>query len=65
MVVYKAAGIFNYGRSSLKNYMSLHVMPIYGSSILYSRYKIILHKANFQKEGIIYKTTADMPLEKV
>jgi hypothetical protein len=27
MIVYSARGIFKYGLSSMKNYMSLHVMP--------------------------------------
>lgn len=63
MIVYKAPGIFKYGLSSVKNYMSLHVMPIYGSSILYSKYKSLLSKANFQKGCINFKNVEEMPLE--
>ena len=63
MIVYKASGIFKYGLSSVKNYMSLHAMPIYGSAILYSRYKNLLKTANFQKGCINFKSERDMPLD--
>ncbi len=63
MIVYKAPGIFKYGLSSMKNYMSLHVMPIYGSTTLYSKYKGLLNKANFQKGCINFKNTEEMPLK--
>ena len=62
MIVYKASGIFKYGLSSVKNYMSLHAMPIYGSPVLYSRYKNILKKAKFQKGCINFINEEDMPL---
>jgi hypothetical protein len=42
MMVYKARGMMKYGLSSMKNYMSLHVMPIYASQTLYS--SIIISK---------------------
>jgi len=63
MIVYKASGIFKYGLSSVKNYMSLHAMPIYGSPVLYSRYKNILKKAKFQKGCINFINEEDMPLD--
>jgi len=63
MIVYKAPGIIKYGLSSMKNYMSLHVMPIYGSPILFSKYKNLLNKANFQKGCINFKTEEEMPLK--
>jgi hypothetical protein len=62
MIVYKAPGIFKYGLSSVKNYMSLHVMPIYASPVLYSKYKNLLPKATFQKGCINFKNAAEMPL---
>ncbi len=62
MIVYKAPGIFKYGLSSVKNYMSLHLMPIYGSPVLHSRYKNLLKKANFQKGCINFMNEEDMPL---
>ena len=63
MIVYKTPGIFKYGLSSVKNYMSLHAMPIYGSPVLYSRYKNILQKAKFQKGCINFINEEDMPLD--
>jgi hypothetical protein len=62
MIVYKAAGFFKYGLASMKNYMSLHVMPIYGSQPLHNKYKYLLDKANFQKGCINFKTEGEMPL---
>jgi Domain of unknown function (DU1801) len=62
MIVYKAPGIFKYGLSSVKNYMSLHLMPIYGSPVLHSRYKNLLKNANFQKGCINFMNEEDMPL---
>ena len=63
MIVYKVTGMFKYGLSSVKNYMSLHAMPIYGSPTLYARYKGLLKKANFKKGCINFKNEEDMPLE--
>jgi hypothetical protein len=62
MIIYKARGIFKYGLSSLKKYMSLHVMPIYGSPVLYTRYNRLLKKATFQKGCINFISEEDMPL---
>jgi Domain of unknown function (DU1801) len=62
MIVYRATGIFKYGLSSVKNYMSLHLMPIYGSPVLYSRYKKLLTKANFQKGCINFINEQEMPV---
>ena len=63
MIVYNAPAIFKYGLSSVKNYMSLHVMPMYGSITLYSKYKAILPNAKFQKGCINFKNEEEMPLE--
>jgi hypothetical protein len=63
MIVYKGKGLMKYGLSGMKNYMSLHVMPIYGSTILFSKYKSLLHKASFQKGCINFDTAEKMPLD--
>jgi len=63
MIVYHAPGAFKYGLASAKNYMSLHVMPIYGSASLYSKYKALLPRANFQKGCINFKIEEEMPLD--
>ena len=63
MINYNAPGSFKYGLSSVKNYMSLHVLPMYGSTILYEKYKGLLKEANFQKGCINFKNKDEMPLK--
>ncbi len=63
MIVYKAKGMMKYALSSVKNYMSLHVLPIYASNTLYSRYKELLNKAKFQKGCINFENEETMPVE--
>lgn len=63
MIVYKGKGVMKYGLASVKNYMSLHVMPIYGSNTLHSKYKMLLPSANFQKGCINFKDENEMPIE--
>ncbi|MEP6676158.1 MAG: DUF1801 domain-containing protein [Ferruginibacter sp.] len=63
MIVYKANAVFKYGLSGVKNYMSLHLMPIYSSPVLYEKYKGLLNKANFQKGCINFKNEEEMPLK--
>jgi hypothetical protein len=63
MIVYKGNGLMKYGLSSVKNYMSLHVMPIYGSTKLHSKYKALLNKANFQKGCINFDNEDQMPMD--
>ena len=63
MIVYKGKGLMKYGLASVKSYMSLHVMPIYGSDKLSTKYKALLPKASFQKGCINFKTADEMPLE--
>lgn len=62
MIIY-SADVFKYGLSSMKNYMSLHVMAIYGSPNLFTKYKALFPNANFQKGCINFKNAAEMPLE--
>ena len=63
MIIYKGKGFMKYGLASVKNYMSLHVLPIYGSTILHSKYKALLPKTNFQKGCINFINERDMPIE--
>ncbi|MDB5229418.1 MAG: hypothetical protein JWN76_223 [Chitinophagaceae bacterium] len=63
MILYKQKGYFKYGLASVKNYMTLHVMLIYGDSPLHSKYKTLLPKADFQKGCINFKTAEEMPLD--
>ena len=63
MIVYKAKGMMKYALASTKNHMSLHVLPIYGSQPLHSKYQSLLNKASFQKGCINFKSQDEMPLE--
>jgi hypothetical protein len=63
MIVYKGKGQMKYGLASVKNYMSFHVMPIYGSIKLHTKYKALLNKAKFQKGCINFETDDQMPMD--
>jgi hypothetical protein len=63
MIIYKGKGSMKYALASVKNYMSLHVLPIYGSTILHAKYKTLLPKAIFQKGCINFINESDMPIE--
>lgn len=63
MIIYKAHGTFKYGLAGVKNYMSLHVLPIYGSAALHTKYKGLLNKAAFQKGCINFNNEEEMPLD--
>jgi hypothetical protein len=63
MIIYNAPGTFKYGLSSVKNYMSLHVLPIYVSATIYEKYKELLKEASFQKGCINFKNKDEIPLK--
>ena len=65
MILYKNRGVFKYGLASVKNYMSMHAMPIYCSPELHSKYEKLLDKASFQKGCINFKTPDAMPSDLV
>jgi hypothetical protein len=62
MIMYKAYGSMKYALASVKNYMSLHVLPIYGSKELHEKYKALFSKASFQKGCINFINETEMPL---
>ena len=62
MIIYKASGAFKYALSSVKKHISLHVLPMYGSASLFSKYKALLPDANFQKGCINFNNEKEMPL---
>jgi hypothetical protein len=62
MIVYKSTAMMKYGLAGMKNYMSLHVLPIYMSETLFSKYKSLLPKAIFQKGCINFDSAEEMPL---
>jgi hypothetical protein len=63
MIVYKGKGIMKYGLASVKNYISLHLMPIYGSITLHTKYKTLLPLAIFHKGCINFNSENEMPIE--
>ncbi len=63
MIIYNAPGTFKYGLSSVKQYMSLHVLPMYGSEKIYAKYKALLPNAAFQKGCINFKNEEELPLK--
>ena len=63
MIIYNAPGSFKYGLSSVKKYMSLHVLPMYGAPAIYEKYKALLKDASFQKGCINFKNKHEMPLK--
>ena len=62
MIIYEDRKVFKYGLASVKDYMSLHVLPMYGSPVIYGKYSKLLDKAKFQKGCINFKTADVMPL---
>jgi hypothetical protein len=62
MIQYKARGMFKYGLSSVQHYISLHLLPIYGSPVLHEKYQALLPLAKFQKGCINFSSEAEMPL---
>lgn len=63
MIIYKEEGIFKYALSSSKDYLSLHLMTIYGSSPLHAKYQKLLTNARFQKGCINFKSDLEMPTD--
>jgi hypothetical protein len=63
MILYNDRGSFKYGLAAPKDYMSLHVLPMYMNVPLHSKYVALLPKANFQKGCINFKNAEEMPVE--
>ena len=61
MIIYKSRGVMKYGLAGVKNYMSLHMLPVYASKPLYEKYKSLLDKASFQKGCINFDTGEKCP----
>ena len=62
MILYIDRGMMKYGLASVKNYLSLHVLPIYGSASLHQKYQALLPLASFQKGCINFKNELEMPV---
>lgn len=63
MILYKERGIMKYGLAVVKNYMSLHCMPIYMNPVLHAKYAALLPLAKLQKGCVNFSSATDFPLE--
>ena len=61
MIIYKGKYMMRYGLSSVKNHISLHVLPMYMSPTIYNKYKEQLSEAAFQKGCINFTSAEQMP----
>jgi len=52
-----------YGLAAVKNYMSLHCMPIYMNPALHAKYAALLPAAKFQKGCINFTGSDEVPLD--
>jgi hypothetical protein len=62
MIIYKGKKMMKYGLASMKEYMSLHALPIYMNPPLHAKYQPLLNKASFQKGCINFSSAEQMPL---
>ncbi|WP_121808462.1 hypothetical protein [Mucilaginibacter kameinonensis] len=63
MILYKERGIMKYGLAAVKNYMSLHCMPIYMNPALHAKYAKLLPVAKFQKGCINFTNASEVPID--
>ena len=61
MLLYKEKDYFKYGLAAVKNYMTMHIMPIYGGSPLHAKYRELLPHAEFQKGCINFRDATAVP----
>jgi hypothetical protein len=61
MIIYKGKKMMKYGLASMKDYMSLHALPIYMNPPLHAKYEPLLNKASFQKGCINFSSAEQMP----
>jgi hypothetical protein len=61
MIIYKGKKMMKYGLASMKEYMSLHALPIYMNPSLHAKYQSLLDKASFQKGCINFVSAEQMP----
>ena len=65
MLQYKLEGMFMYALGAGKSHISLHLLPMYGSPDIYTKYIKLLDKAKFQKGCINFTKAEQMPLDVV
>ncbi|HEV7232577.1 MAG TPA: DUF1801 domain-containing protein [Bacteroidia bacterium] len=62
MIIYKC-DTFKYALGSVKEHMSLHLLPIYMCPDIHAKYKALLKKASFQKGCVNFKAADEMPMD--
>src|SRR5471030_2511588 len=60
MILYEERCYMKYGLASIKNYMSLHCMPMYMNPAFHAKFTALLPTAKFQKGCINFTDTAAM-----
>src|ERR1700759_2372300 len=60
MILYNCE-MFKYGLASVKDYMSIHCMPIYMNPPMHAKYAALLPNAKIQKGCINFKNETEMP----
>jgi len=63
MIMYKSRGMMKYALASVKDYMSLHVLPMYMSKDIFGKYQALLPKSKFQKGCINFENAEVFPLQ--
>src|SRR5476651_1346467 len=63
MILYEERCYMKYGLASVKNYLSLHCMPIYMNTLFHSRYAALLPDAKIQKGCINFTSATEFPPE--
>lgn len=63
MIIYKEQKYMKYGLASVKNYMSLHCLPMYMNPVLHGKYEPMLPAAKFQKGCINFTNAEEMPVD--
>jgi len=63
MIIYNDRNFFKYGLASVKEHLSLHILPIYMNAPLHGKYVALLPDAKFQKGCINFKNETEMPLD--
>ena|ERR1700744_1293353 len=63
MILYEERCYMKYGLASVKNYLSLHCMPIYMNPALHGKYAALLPAAKIQKGCINFTSATEFPPE--
>lgn len=65
MIQYKINDVFMYALHAGKNHNSLHMLPMYGSPEIRTKYSKLLNKVKFQKGCINFTKAEQMPMNVV